>query len=244
MLDTESFQRLLAAAYILQSRSERPVTISTADKTAFATTAIVQIRTPFIQPSLARPSAIREANNTFTFTGLMMFWRRIDALAIAVVLFLMMGMSIHHRSAYHGRSSPPSGKLEARAISWPATSPPKILASQVSASSQQPAATRKSRQSHDEEVDVFSEEVVVPYFAPTVKLPGQTGKGITSSTELSRPSDKTGAISKSGAGIAVGHEEKVLASSVVRYGGDVTMWSSGQPSLGQSRKSSFNHEKQ
>jgi len=60
----------------------------------------------------------------------------------------MMSMSIHHRLAYRGRTSPP-GTLQARDAGRPTRPRPHVVLSSLLASSQQPSATQKSRQSHD-----------------------------------------------------------------------------------------------
>jgi hypothetical protein len=173
--------------------------------------------------SPARSGAVGEANTVPKLTGLM-FWKRVEAFAIAVVFCMMMGMSIHHLLAFPGGTSPPSGILEPRDASRLARSTP-----QVSASSQQPAATRESRQSHDhdeEEANVFGEDLVIQYQAPTASSPGPAEK----------PLPLKNTTSKSGVRNAIGHDAEMLANTVVQYGDDVTMWS-----LAPSKKSALNH---
>ena len=221
--DAEDFQSLLAAAYILQSSSNRTPEwrISVAAANAFAAGAILQKQTPSIQPSLGRSRPFREANAVPNLTGLM-FWKRVEASAIAVVFCLMMSMSIHHRLTSLGRASPAAEILETRDAARLESSAPKIVAS-----SQQAVAARKARQRHDdEEADEFADELVIHYRAPTA------------STTLSQPFPAKSRTSESGARIAISQQAKLVANNkVVQYGDDVTMWSSGQTSPRASRKS-------
>ena len=53
------------------------------------------------------------------------------------------------------------------------------------------------------------------------------------------PTAATRTTSKSGARIAVSRQENLAANRVVQYGNDVTMWSSGELSPGQSARKSF-----
>jgi hypothetical protein len=214
-LDAESFQRLLAAAYILQSRGERaPVLpISAIHTNSFTASAIVQTRTPSVRFSPTRSSAKDEANLVHKLAGHAV-WKRIDALAIGVVLCMMMGMSIHHLLAFPGRAAPASTIPEPREVS-PLTTP----TPEVSASSRQTAATRKSRQAHDDDDDdVFGEDVVIRYQAPAANRPGPADRLLPSKNTNSTP----------GVRIVVGNEAEMLSDAVVQYGDDVTMWSSRQ----------------
>jgi len=222
-LDAESFQRLLAAAFILQSRvdwiSRKPV--RTAEVERFAARAIAQKQTPSIRPSLAQPGALGEANVVSKLSG-MMFWKGVEALTIAIVFCLMMSMSIHHRLAYRGRTSP-SGTLQARDAGRPTRPRPHVVLSSLLASSQQPSATQKSRQSHDKgegEVDPYDEDLVIHYRPRTAGLPGPIGKGMAgssalSSSALAQRSPRKGT-----------QEATLVTEKVVQFGDDVTMWSS------------------
>src|SRR6476660_8425999 len=125
-LDAESFQRLLAAAFIMQSRGDW--TIRAADTKPFAARAIVQERTPLRPPSLARLGALGEVSTISKLSGLM-FWKRVEALAIAFVFCLMMGVSIHRILAFPGHTSSPSATLEPRDASPLTRSTPTVLTS-------------------------------------------------------------------------------------------------------------------
>jgi hypothetical protein len=233
-LDAESFQRLLAAAFILQSRAEwiarkpvRPV-----DAKRFAARAIAQQTTHSIRPSLARPGAWGEADAVSRLSGPML-WKTVEALAIASVFCLMMGISIHHLFA-DPRGSSPAEMLQTRDASRLTSSPSQVLLSVLE--SRQPDATRKSRQSQDDgegELNAYDEDLVIHYQPRTSTLPGPIGKGITGSSALAQSDPRQNA------------EEAALATEkVVEYGDDVTMWSSlKRPSLVQSGKAAPNREK-
>jgi hypothetical protein len=132
ILDAEGFQRLLTAAYIIQSRSETVVPAT------FAATAIHQKWTPSIRSFSIQPSRMKKANIAPRSAGLI-FWKQIEVFGITAVFCLMMGTSIHHLLASSGRASQVPGMLETRdAGPLPSTAP------QVLTSSQQNAAARES----------------------------------------------------------------------------------------------------
>jgi hypothetical protein len=151
-LDAEGFQRLLAAAYILQSRSQTTVwPIGVADTNAFAATVIHQKRTPAIRALSGRSGRMKEANIALQPTGLM-FWKQVEAFGIAVVFCLMMGMSIHRLLASSGRASQVPGMLETRDAGPRPSSAPKVLTS-----SQQNAPAQES----------IGDDLVIYYRTPT-----------------------------------------------------------------------------
>jgi hypothetical protein len=151
-LDMEGFQRLLTAAYILQSRRESAVRpIGAPDDNAFTATAIHQERTPSIRTVSGRSDRTTEANIAPRPTGLM-FWKPVEALGIAVVFSLMMGMSIHRVLASSGRTSQVPAILEAREASPLPSSVPKVLIS-----SRQNAAAQES----------IGNDLVIHYRTPT-----------------------------------------------------------------------------
>jgi hypothetical protein len=223
-LDAEGFQRLLAAAFILQSRAEwiarkpvRPV-----DAKRFAARAIAQQTTHSIRPSLARPGAWGEADAVSRLSGPML-WKMVEALAIASVFCLMMGISIHHLLA-DPRGSSPAGMLQTRD------------AGRLTSSPSQPDATRKSRQSQDEgegERNTYDEDLVIHYRPRTTNLPGSIGKGITGGSTLAQSDPRQNT-----------EEAALVTEKLVEYGDDVTMWSSlKRPSSVQSGKAAPNREK-
>jgi hypothetical protein len=209
-LDAESFQRLLAAAFILQSRldwiSREP--IRTAEAKRFARRAIAQKRTPSMRPSLLRKGAWGEANVVSKLSGVM-FWKGAEALAIAIVFCLMMGMSIHHLLAYPGRTSS-SGTVQRSDMPTP-----QDLLSSVLTSSQQPATEKQSQDDGDGKVDVHDGDLVTRYRPRTAGLPGPIGKGMASSSALARRSPRKRT-----------QEATLVTGNMVQYGDDVTMWSS------------------
>jgi hypothetical protein len=151
-LDAEGFQRLLTAAYILQSRRESAVRpIRASDYNAFAATEIHQKRAPSIRTVSGRSDRMTEANIVPRPTGLM-FWRQVEALGIAVVFCLMTGMSIHRILASSGRTSQVPAILETGDARPLPSSVPKVLIS-----SRQNAAAQES----------IGDDLVIHYRAPT-----------------------------------------------------------------------------
>jgi hypothetical protein len=151
-----------------------------------------------------------------------MSWRTVEALAIAIVFCMMMGVSIHRLSALPGRTSLPSGMLEQRNASQSGRPTAKVLAS-----FQQPVVTGNSRQSPDGgEADIVAEDIVIRYQKRAVNLPGQVAKKPTSSpvqAQLLPPKNTT---SKPGVRLTFGRDADMLAAeTLVQYGADVKMWS-------------------
>ena len=209
-LDAEGFQRLLAAAFILQSRAEwiarKPV--RTVDVKRFAARAIAQQTTHSIRPSLAQPGAWGEADAVSRLSGPML-WKTVEALAIASVFCLMMGISIHHLLA-DPRGSSPAGMLQTRD------------AGRLTSSTSQPDATRKSRQSQDEgegERNTYDEDLVIHYRPRTANLPGSIGKAMRPHRRHRHRSRSSGALininKRSGATVC---RSKDRAHSAWRFG--------------------------
>jgi hypothetical protein len=151
-----------------------------------------------------------------------MSWRTVEALAIAIVFCMMMGVSIHRLSALPGRTSLPSGMLEQRNASQSGRPRAKVLAS-----FQQRVGTGNSRQSPDGgEADIVAEDIVIRYQKRAVNLPGQVAKKPTSSpvqAQLLPPKNTT---SKPGVRLTFGRAaDMVAADTLVQYGTDVKMWS-------------------
>ena len=195
-LDAESFQRLLAAAFILQSRldwiSRNP--IRTADAKRFAALAIARKRTPSIRTSL-------------------MFWKGVEAVAIAIIFCLMMGMSIHHLLGYPSSTSS-SGKLQTRDAGRLTRSAPQVLLSSVLALSQEPATEKQAHDDGKGKVETYDGDLIIHYQPRTANLPGLIRKGLTSSRALAQRSPRKNT------------PEAMVTEKVVRYGEDVTMWPS------------------
>jgi hypothetical protein len=127
-----------------------------------------------------------------------MSWRTVEALAIAIVFCMMMGLSIHRLSAVPGRTSLASGMLEEQNDVQPARPTEKVLASS------QPAVTRNSRQSPTGgEADIVAEDIVIRHQKRAVNLLGKPGVRLT-----------------------FGRDADIFAAdTVVQYGSDVKMWS-------------------
>jgi hypothetical protein len=284
VLDQEGFQRLLAAAYLLQVHNVRRPSVQSigaGHTTPFAAGAVVQKRTASAvireaQLQADQPDAVpfRSPNNSDKFSGRTdhlrvpatpemapvvtdrimaneiakehlrpgrlvspveptvphrmnvlfrrpMSWRTVEALAIAIVFCMMMGVSIHRLSALPGDRSLPSGMLEQRNASQSVRPTAKVLAL-----SRQPVVTRNSRRPPDgSEADIVAEDFVIRYQERAADLPGQAAKQTTSSpvqAQLLPPKNTT---SKLGVRLTFGRDADMLAAdTVVQYGADATMW--------------------
>jgi len=229
-LNPESFQRLLAAAYVLQAHnghqpSIRPVQhVGARLATCFAAETIVQKRTPAVmigerklqagQPDatlcnemarqhpypaklvpVVRASIAHRMN---VWLRRPMSWRMVEALAIAIVFFMIVGFSIHDLSAVPGRTSVASGTPAGQNDLQLARPAEEALASS------QPVATRNPRQSPGgSEADIVAEDIVIRHQKRAVDLPGDPSVGL-----------------------AFGRDADIFtADSVVQYGYDGKVWS-------------------
>jgi hypothetical protein len=228
VLNPEGFQRLLAAAHLLQVHNDRQPSIRQVEyvdanpASSFAAGAIVQRRTPSVmireqQLQAGQPVPGDEIAKQHPYPARLapfvgptvphrmnvllrrpMSWRTVEALAIAIVFCMMMGLSIHRLSAVPGRTSLASGMLEEQNDVQPARPTEKVLASS------QPAVTRNSRQSPSGgEADIVAEDIVIRHQKRAVSLLGKPGVRLT-----------------------FGRDADIFdADTVVRYGSDVKMWS-------------------
>jgi hypothetical protein len=127
-----------------------------------------------------------------------MSWRAVEALAIAIVFFMIMGLSIHGLSAVPGRTSMTSGTLDGQNDLQLARPTEEALASS------QPVVTRNPRQSPGgREADIVAEDIVIRHQKRAVELPGNSSLGLT----FGRDADI------------------FVADTVVQYGYDVKVWS-------------------
>jgi len=236
VLNREDFQRLLAAAYLLQVHppqahrvqahydrqpSIRPIEqVGASPASSFAAGAILQKRTPSAmiperQLQAAQPvprgetakrrpypvRLVRFVGSTVprrmnVLLRRSMSWRTVEALAVAIVFFMMMGMSIHRLSAVPGRTSLASGMPEEQNDVQLARPTQKTLASS------QQAATLDSRQSPGE-ADIVAKDIVIRHQKRVANLPAQPGVRLTSGQDA----------------------DIFAADTVVQYGSDVKMWS-------------------
>ena len=126
-----------------------------------------------------------------------MSWRTVEALAIAIVFFMIMGLSILGLSAVPGRTSMTSGTLDGQNDLQLARPTEKVLAPG------QPVVTRNPRQSPGgSEADIVAEDIVIRH-QKRVELPGNPTVGFT----FGRDADI------------------FVADTVVQYGYDVKVWS-------------------
>ncbi len=216
VLDAESFQRLLAAAYMLQSCGNGTSTqsIRSGDTKSFVARSLVQKRTPSIQPRLARSRAGGKASAVLQLARPMV-WKKVEALAIALVFCLMMGISIHRLVAFPGRTPSPSGIPEPRDTSSPARFTPTVLTS-----AQHLTETQEFNPSDGNlEGDAFGDDLVIQYHPPTIHLSGHAEK------ESQRLSGRDAILETGARGTR--RKAEMPTESVVQYGDDVTVWSSG-----------------
>jgi hypothetical protein len=251
VLTAESFQCLLAAAYIMQVHNDRRPSvqpIGAAHTSPFAARAIIQQLTPAVmireprlqadQPDTVpgdeiateppHPGRLPAAEPTVRRMNILpkkamsMSWRTVDALAVAIVFCMMMGLSIHSLSALPGNMSPSSGVMEQRNISQPARLTPRI-----SATDRQSLVTQHSRQSRaDGEGNIVAEDTIIHYQNRAASFPGQAADKPTISpmqAQLLPPKNTT---STPRVRSTLGRDAGTLAvGTVVQYGVDVTMWS-------------------
>ena len=228
VLNPHSFQRLLAAAYMLQVHNNRQTSIRSVQHvdtrlaSCLATEIVVQKQTPAV---MIREQELRagqrDAGNEMAKqhpypatlvpfvratiahrmnVGLRrpMSWRTVEALAIAIVFFMIMGLSIHDLSAVPGRTSVASGTLDGQNVLQLTRPTEKVVASS------QPVVTRDTRQSLGEsEADIVAEDIVIRHQKRAVELPGNPSVGLT----FGRDADI------------------FVADTVVQYGYDVKVWS-------------------
>ena len=252
VLTAEGFRCLLASAYIMQVHNDRRPSvqpIGAAHTSAFAARGIIQQLTPAVmirepqlqadQPDtvpgdeiatgprhlgrlLAAEPAVLRRTNILPKKAMSMSWRTVDALAVAIVFCMMMGLSIHSLSALPGNMSPASGVMEQRNISQPARLTPRI-----SATDRQSLVTQHSRQSRaDGEGNIVAEDTIIHYQNRAASLHGQAADRPTISpmqAQLSPPKNTT---STPRVRSTLGRDAGTLAvGTVVQYGVDVTMWS-------------------
>ena len=126
-----------------------------------------------------------------------MSWRTVEALAIAIVFFMIVGFSIHDLSAVPGRTSVASGTPAGQNDLQLARPTEEALASS------QPVVTRNPRQSPGgSEADIVAEDIVIRHQKRAVDRPGNPSVGLTfADTDI------------------------FAAETVVQYGYDVKVWS-------------------
>ena len=164
VLDPESFQRLLAAAFILQGQNDPcPANpISGGHMRTFAIQRIVQKRTP----SLREPSLHRSMLKPLVQLANPRLWRTVETLAVASVFCMMIGVSLRRVSPLPGNSSRPvTAEVPTARSSTP-------LAAKVLGLSQERVATLDSRRSTDNgEAGVVAKDIIIRYHRPSVDLP-------------------------------------------------------------------------
>ena len=97
-----------------------------------------------------------------------MSWRTVEALAIAIVFCMMMGLSIHRLSAVPSRITLASGMLDEQNERPRPTE-------KVTASSQPVVGQNSRPPSRGGEADIVAEDIVIRHQKRLVNLPGKSG---------------------------------------------------------------------
>jgi hypothetical protein len=195
VLNQEGFQHLLAAAYLLQAHNDRQPSIHQLGAnraSSFSAGTIVQKRTPTVmirdrQPQAGQPSGM-PGNDAATETSYparqvpgptvphimkvslrrMMSWRTAEALAIAIVFCMMMGLSIHRLSAVPDRTSLASEILDEQNV--------RLRPVEKIPASSQPVVDQNSRQSpRGGEAYIVAKDIVIRHQKRIVNLPDKPG---------------------------------------------------------------------
>jgi hypothetical protein len=210
-LDPESFQRLLAAAFILQSQNDpcpaKP--IGGGHPRTFAIQRIVQKRTPSLRKSSLQRSRLQRLAQ-FTNPGL---WRTVEALAVASVFCMMIGVSLRRVSPLPGNSSRPvTAEVPTARSSTP-------LAAKVLGLSQERVATLNSRRSTDNgEAGVVAKDIIIRYHRPSVDLPdSQAPKKLKSSLPTLRLRSENTALQPGSRYTFAMDNATLAADTVIRY---------------------------
>ena len=223
VLSAEGFQRLLAAAYILQTKAARRLSpIEASGTNSFADGAIVQRRTSVMvrEPQLPSPPNSWSASR-----------RMVEALAIAAIFCMMVGASIHRLPALPGRTSLTPVKPEQENAHESARPQESFLAM-----AQQPVVARKALPRPDgDEADIVAEDVVIRHQKPVNFLPQAPRKTTSSPVQRQFLTPKSTA-SERGIRSTFGRgADMAAADTVVEYGADVKMW------LGSPKKAGLDH---
>ena len=173
-LDAENFQRLLAAAYILQERSDRPPVrpIDAGHLYPFVARAIVQRSTPSLVVREPRIPEFRSGAQSFTFSKRVLgamnilgkgpaFGRTFEAFAIAMVFCAFAGLSIHRVSPLLDRTS---HTTEQQNVSQRVTPAATVLASN------EPVLKRGSRRQIVDQADVVAKDTTIRYHKRALDL--------------------------------------------------------------------------
>jgi hypothetical protein len=212
VLDPEGFQRLLAAAFILQGQNDPcPANpISGGHTRTFAIQRIVQKRTP----SLREPSLHRSMSKPLVQFANPRMWRTLETLAVATVFCMMIGVSLRRVSPLRANPSRPvmPGIRTAR------SSMPKVA--KVSGLSQERIGTLNSRRSTDNgEAGVVAKDVIIRYHRPSADLPDSQGaKNLKSSSLPTLRLRSENTASQPGVRYSFGMDNAMLAAdTVIRY---------------------------
>jgi hypothetical protein len=163
VLDPERFQRLLAAAFMLQSQNDPrpPEPIGGGRSRTFGIPGIVQKRTP----SLRQTSLQRSRLKPLVQFAKPRLWRAVEALAVASVFCTMIGVSLRRVSPLPGD---PSRPVMAEVRTARSSAP---LAAKVLGLSQERVATLNSRRSTDVgEAEVVAKNIIIRYHGPSDDL--------------------------------------------------------------------------
>jgi hypothetical protein len=206
VLDPESFQRLLAAAFMLQLQNDlrnEKLTLEGSPRVR-AIQSVIQRRTPSLRHSSRQWSRLKP----FFAIANPKLWRTVEALAVAAVFCTMISLSLRRVTPLLAEASK-APMAEVRTIG--SNMPP---AAEVLGHPQTHAATLNSRPPIDDrEADIVAKDVVIRYDGGAKNLPNNRPL-----TDLKRRRSENAGL-QTGVRHTFGTDTATLAAdTVVRYG--------------------------
>jgi hypothetical protein len=225
ILDEDGFQRLLAAAYILQPRNQHPTALPmAAPKRPFAAGKIIQRRTPSLL--VRNPPAPAPWTLSWTPSWTMsapIFWKASEALVIAAI-FAVAAVSI--LSPLSARTTHSAEATEQRVAYERATAEAKVWGparqSLVKPGSSQSSGGKNRLTAADIIAGYEKENDDTDLRSPAVEKPAiDLARSLPTASRLSQNRNSDDAPLKSGARLAFGRDADMLAAATVtRYGPD------------------------
>ncbi len=253
VLNAETFQRLLTAAYMLQVHHDRRLSVQSIGPTKAsppAAESVLQHRISAVmiagqdlhagQPDTAfsgeaakkhvysvwlEPSIEpKVARNVHILSKNALSWKMAEPLAIAIVFCVMMALSIHRLSAHPGNVSLATGTLESRNVSQPAR-----LAEGVSATDRQTLTRRNSLQPGERKeaniiADFIAKDTTIHYLNRSIGLHAGAADE-PRAMQAAHLVSAENTISSPRVGFPSRRAAgRITADAVVQYGPDVTTW--------------------
>jgi hypothetical protein len=226
ILDEDGFQRLLAAAYILQPQKQHPRAqpMAAAPKRPFAAGKIIQKRTPSLLVRNSPPPASWTPSWTMSAP---IFWKASEALVIAAI-FVVAAVSI--LSPLSARTTHSAEATEQRVAYERATAAAKVWGP-ARQSLVKLGSSQSSSQVSDGKNRLTAADIIAGYEkenddtdlrSPAVEKPAtDLARPLPTGSRLSQSRTFDGPPLKSGARLAFGRDADMLAAATVtRYGPD------------------------